>query len=1266
MISLLYHLHCAIYALQISRLTLSVGYAGNPSRDDHDMITDQVNGLASLTRRVPTWSDGSEATSQSIDTDTIKHTDHYLCTRMPYEHDTTKCGLYTNSIDSDITIVPSLRLQKLPQPADDIGMYGKAMECLYPVTEMTNAFTRECICSSVRCKCNVKMIVDSGATSHFNPQSSLFIDYKPLQNGSKALMGDQTLSLDIVGQGTLHLLGDTYHIPNLTYGLISVPSLDLVGYTTIFRSGKCTVKDKFGVIIMTATLRDKLYFLDDLYARIICSHQCTVASNAVDADSDNDEEEQIQVAKRIRLNPKAKDLLWKLHCQLGHMSEGKLKRAIRQGSIVIKDLSYHRIKDLSLPLCEACAMGSMRQFNRLPTTDHSWKTLEKIGIDYKGPFKIRSYHGYSGFFLFSDYTSDYVWAYLCKAKSEFLNACQAFYLKHYRGKDFTWLVLQCDYERINTNKKVMEWLQEKEIILTASPPYRHDKNGQVERDMASVMNKSTTLMASYDVPKRLWEYSVEMACWFINRTPTRKNKSKTPYELINGEIPDMSDSVPFYCPGAYHVTKPERKGQFAPKARLCRFLGYDKLSPSMIVYDVVNKKVDVRSDCRFDPDLVQEYYDNDAFKGTAEGTSTDPDVLELDTASGDDSDEEYTLDSTDDGETIGAEIGQLTFIDYVTTCLIDTPYNCNEHTWDRLTGTAKSTEEFAYYAAIHATSESADTGAPSRQPGPTRLQALSPLPPVPRTVAEALSESNPDREHWLKAIEKELGAMDSYGVFGAAEQKGHAMSTKLIFRVMYDNDYTIKYKARLVIRGFTQIYGIDYDQTYAPTTSTLVVLLLMCIGGIRNATMATFDVTAAFLEGHNDYVQYCRLPADLYEDKVPLRVRILRSIYGEKQAPKLWNDRLNDVLLQVGFDRCPVDPCLYYFRGELGFILISIHVDDGLTIASCRGVIDDFITEFLKHIQKATLVCPLQKYIGMNCTRDGAYVCLDQTLYINDIDIYTNLKSHTIPMSPSHNLRTAEANPENATLLPVTGKLRHLADRTRPDILLALGEVSTGASPYPSDMHVKVSRQICGYLKTTATEYLRLGGSSPIRPFGFADASHNQAGHSKPRLGGCTFLSTDSGAIHSYSKNATTFPSASHSSCESEVASIDEEIRWIMHLRNLLEFIDEPIDGPSTIYVDSQSSIELLNTLKSSSNLRHIMPKINFIRECINHRIVTLAFIPTAYNVADMLTKALPVETYNRHKAKLMVGFGGQTMEEYTNTHIAIINQIDIIYEDEI
>ena len=254
------------------------------------MITDQVNGLASLTRRVPTISDESEALSPVSTTDTIKHTAHYLCIRKPYKHYTTKRGLYTNSIDSDITIVPKLRLHELSPPVDDIGMYSKIIECLNPVTELTDAFIRECICSSILCRCDVQMIVDSGATSHFNPQSNLFIDYQAMQGG-KALMGDQSLALDIVGKGKLHLLGDAYHIPNLTYGLISVPTLDLLGYTTTFRSGTCTVTDRYRVIILTATLRNKLYFLDELYAKIICSYQCNAVINTADSDCDSDNDQ---------------------------------------------------------------------------------------------------------------------------------------------------------------------------------------------------------------------------------------------------------------------------------------------------------------------------------------------------------------------------------------------------------------------------------------------------------------------------------------------------------------------------------------------------------------------------------------------------------------------------------------------------------------------------------------------------------------------------------------------------------------------------------------------------------------------------------------------------------------------------------------------------------------------------------------------------------------------------------------------------------------
>ena len=330
-------------------------------------------------------------------------------------------------------------------------------------------------------------------------------------------------------------------------------------------------------------------------------------------------------------------------------------------------------------------------------------------------------------------------------------------------------------------------------------------------------------------------------------------------------------------------------------------------------------------------------------------------------------------------------------------------------------------------------------------------------------------------------------------------------------------------------------------------------------------------------------------------------------------------------------------------------------------ISSTVDIRDNFLKELRKHLKSVTVVDLINKYLGMNARVVDNYVYLDQTQYINDMNLYKYDKEYTIPMPSTVNLRREPPNMANSSLLPVTGKLRYLADRTRPDILVSLGEISTGGTPHPSDQHIKVSRQMHSYLKSTAKDSIKLGGNLPINLFGFSDASHNMAGDSKPRLGGCTYLNNDSGAIHAYSKNATTFPTVSHSACESEIASIDEEIKMIIHIRDILEFLKQNISEPTIIYTDSESGIEILETLKSSNQLKHINTRINFIRECINERIINLAFVPTELNVADTLTKPLPESSFIQHKEKLLSGFNGQDLAEYLKqiNNITIITHID-------
>ena len=82
-----------------------------------------------------------------------------------------------------------------------------------------------------------------------------------------------------------------------------------------------------------------------------------------------------------------------------------------------------------------------------------------------------------------------------------------------------------------------------------------------------------------------------------------------------------------------------------------------------------------------------------------------------------------------------------------------------------------------------------------------------------------------------------------------APQHGRAMKSKIILRYMFKNDFTIKYRGRLVACGYSQIHGLDYHETYAPTVNNVVVFILLQLIASRKLFAGSVDVSAAFLEG---------------------------------------------------------------------------------------------------------------------------------------------------------------------------------------------------------------------------------------------------------------------------------------------------------------------------------------------------------------------------------------------------------------------------------
>ncbi|MBL4704061.1 MAG: DDE-type integrase/transposase/recombinase [Flavobacteriales bacterium] len=890
------------------------------------------------------------------------------------------------------------------------------------------------------CTCTMRIIIDSGASCHMFPHDSILKDVVALNGTVRLGDGMKVIPIMGIGQTNIDCIQDVRLVPDVNFGVISIGIFDTMGFLTVFENGVCTIKDRQNQTVLVGHLENNLYFVTkDYMSKLKEGTVCPLHGSLLLRNGYVLGVHECGSAPRKRTNTTiGLSALEILHRIWGHLSEFNIKRALKLGMVHGSKYTYEDVKDLKLPVCFDCLKGRMKSaIHDLPNLTE-WKRFEKIGVDFKGFFPIRSIHGFKGFILISDFKTSFVTAVMVKSKGgvlKILDDYNSMVVNQYNGSI---KVLQSDYDTIFTSEQVTDWCKKRGIRVQVSAPYVHWQNGQIERDIQNVMDRSRILMHTFKVPPVYWDYAVLISCYLINRSPI-SNDTATPIELATGIKPDISHLIPFYAPGIYHVSKEERKGKggFTPKGRLCRMLGYDERSKNTyIVLDILTRSIYTRKSCIFDlnnrndpqfSDFDQmDPLDIDDTDYTPENWVTSP-VVSHD----DDDDDDYDGDDNDDG-------GEYPYWKEYANVEVD---DCHL----KVVGVDDWNSDQLYIS-----------------------QNVIKLPDDPRSVHDALSGDS--RDLWMVAIRKELEQFNTFKIFGPAEQAGRAMKTRLLLKYAYNNDYSIKAKARLVVCGYSQVKNVDYFETYSPTTTVSVILLLLQLAVSLDYPCATYDVSAAFLQGKQDIRQFAVLPRDITPDDEPLvRVEVLGNWYGTKQAPKIWNDRYDQIMILLGFVRCPVLPCLYYLHRGDDVITNCVHVDDGCVIGTSKDLIEQFITGFNKHVYKVTLLWEFKRYLGMDImfSNNNRSVTITQTSYVKDkFSGFT--KTVLTPMTPIHNLRIQSHNLENDSLLPDTGKFRYLADRTRPDILVATGEISTGGDKYPSNEHIKVSVRTKNYLSTTA------------------------------------------------------------------------------------------------------------------------------------------------------------------------------------------------------
>ena len=190
-----------------------------------------------------------------------------------------------------------------------------------------------------------------------------------------------------------------------------------------------------------------------------------------------------------------------------------------------------------------------------------------------------------------------------------------------------------------------------------------------------------------------------------------------------------------------------------------------------------------------------------------------------------------------------------------------------------------------------------------------------------------------DKVEWLSAIKEELNNMKSLNVYTTIKsvpQNCNLISSRWVFKYKRDpQGKVIKRKARLVAKGYTQEYGIDYKKTFAPTLKQDTIRIITVLAVQRNFNIIQIDINSAYLNAPLSEDIYMRAPeGDPSYGKYFWKLN--KALYGLKQAGKEWNDKLNEELIKIGFNRLKSEPCVYTKLNKSKEIIciLSVYVDD--------------------------------------------------------------------------------------------------------------------------------------------------------------------------------------------------------------------------------------------------------------------------------------------------------------------------------------------------
>jgi hypothetical protein len=963
--------------------------------------------------------------------------------------------------------------------------------------------------------------------------------------------------------------------------------------------------------------------------------------------------------------------LW--HRRLGHHNHDYVKKLHFKHMVTGMKID---VKSKPDPICEPCLAGKMKA-NPFPSSDtRAAAPLELVCIDLKGPIHVKSFGGYQYWAIFIDDHSRFKYAIALKRKSDAFQAFKQF--KAYAENHFNAKIKMIREDKGGEfmSNEMMQFCTNHGIERQHTVRNRPQQNGNCERANRTIAELVTAMLVEANLPVQFWWDALMSMIHVDNRCPTSAlDGDITPYEVWHKRKPDVSHLRVWGCLAYVHVQKDRRKALESHMEK-CIFVGYPSGYKGWKFYNPVTKKFIISERAEFDeryfPGLktsILKSITNPSTFNLVDGTQM-PDLGGHDTLNqsspptisssvihlpmpefDDDKDMEYHRHTVEEQQPPSLQLSRSSTPEIPSIPIPPTPPIALRRPkrnvgppgeWWKIRHPAPAIDSDSDEDnnSISADGDNDEDAVEVEFAGITGVGIIEPC-----TFKQAMDL--PDAEMWKKACEDEINSLVENGTWEIVPLPTgkKAIGSKWVFKIKRHSDGSVeRYKARVVAKGFLQVFGLDYNEVFAPTFRMGTIRTILALSAIHDFHLRSIDISSAFLNGDLEEDIYMKQPQGFEQFGPDYVCKLKKSIYGLKQAARQWNKKLHTTMLQIGYKRMESDRSVYVYARDGVLVIIPVFIDDITLAGNSEEMLDKTVKELESHFKLRDLG-PTSFLLGIKITRDFANhsIAISQRQYIVDmLDQYgfSGCSPISTPMDPGLVLEKtkslSEEDKEFMSKVPyisAVGSLTYLAICTRPDIAYAVGTLARYNSN-PSPIHWKAVKHLFRYLQGTKNYAIvyKPDASQKEMFITYSDSNHGACRDTGRSTGGYV-AKIGTGSVDWSSKIQSL---VALSSTEAEYiagAEAGKEIKW---MRSLLGEFGYKLNSASTLYIDNQSAINVAKNPEHHGRMKHLDLRFHWLRENVEAGIIDPKHVGTADMVADVLTK--PLQRIKHDKCRIGLG----------------------------